>query len=123
MSVASPDYVPRAYPLLSSEEITAKMNSITMDISKIPFYLPEDSSTFHNAINTLFMEFSLSCPTFTVALTVIDKLCGDLQFTELRGLVISMGPFQNVHYLDVACLCYFLWTCDRKVHSKKTFQM
>ena len=123
MNLASPDSVPRPYPLLSSEEITAEMNNITMDISKIPFYLPEDSSTFRDAINTLFMEFCLSRPTFTAASTVIDKLCGDLQFAELRGLVITMGPFQNVHYMDVARLCYFLRTRDRTMHSKKTFQM
>lgn len=121
--MASPDPVARAYPLLSIQEIDAEMDNVTMDISKIPFYLPEDPSNFCDAMNILFMEFCLSRPTFTAASRVIDMLCGDLRFQDFIDPVTSMGPFQGIHYMDVAHLCYFLRTSDRLRHTKKTFQM
>ena len=94
-----------------------------MDISKIPFYLPEDPSNFCDAMNMLFMEFSLSRPTFTAASRVINKLCSDLRYHDFIEPVTSMGPFQGIHYVDVVRLCYFLRTTDRGRHTKKTFQM
>jgi hypothetical protein len=124
MNIASPasDAVARAYPVLSLQEINAEMDNVTMDISKIPFYLPEDPSNFCDAMNVLFSEFSLSRPTFTAASGVIDKLCDTLEYSDFVEPVTSMGPFQGIHYTDVARLCYFLRTGNRHRHSKKTFQ-
>ena len=124
MNTASPDPLARPYPLLPIQEINGEMDNVTMDISKIPFYLPEDPSKFCDAMNILFMEFSLSRPTFTAASRVIDKLCStNLRYQDFTEPVTSMGPFQGIHYVDVIRLCYFLRTSDRHYHSKKTFQM